>query len=111
LTDSVVGDERMRHLNHVYLPNRDRIIEAIGLLRQLLFPGFFGRQGLTSTNVKIRIGELVLELAELLYEQVRYCLRYRENIAASTGIDDRCDECDAQAGEIVRTFLDRLTAV
>jgi serine O-acetyltransferase len=111
LTDSIVGEERLRHLNQVYLPNRDRIIEAIGLLRQLLFPGYFGRQGLTSANIKIRVGELVLELGELLYEQVRYCLRYRENIAATNGQGDRCDECDDQAGLIVKTILDRLPAV
>jgi serine O-acetyltransferase len=111
LAASIVEEERMRHLNQVYLPNRDRIIEAIGLLRQLLFPGYYGRQGLTSANIRIRVGELVLELAELLYEQVRYCLRYRENIAAGNGGDQRCDECDAQAGVIIKTFLDRLPAV
>lgn len=111
LADSIVAEPRTRHLNQVYLPNRDRIIEAIELLRQVLFPGYYGRQGLTDSNIRIRIGELVLELAELLYEQVRYCLRYRENIIANAGPGGRCDECDAQAVHIVKTFLDRLPAV
>ena len=111
LTDSIVGQKGLQHLNRVYLPNRDRIIEAIGLLRQLMFPGYFGRQGLTSTNIKIRVGELILELAEVLYEQVRFCLRYRENLAGNITGDDRCAVCDREAQRIVKAFFDRLTAV
>lgn len=111
LTASVVGEPRMRHLDQVFLPNRDRIVEAIEMLRQLLFPGYFGKQGLTSENVKFRIGELVLEASELLYEQVRCCVRYRENISGPNGGDARCEACDREAAQIVATFFDRLGVV
>lgn len=111
LTAGVVVEPRMRHLNQVVLPNRDRIVEAIEMLRQLLFPGYFGKQGLTHQNVKFRIGELVLDLSDVLYEQVRCCLRYRENISGPNGGDAKCEACDQEAGQIVATFFDRLSVV
>ena len=80
LVESVVNEPRMKHLNRVYLPSRDEIVACIGLLRELLFPGYFGKQGLTSANITYRIGELVTELEDKLYEQVRHCLRYRQQI-------------------------------
>lgn len=111
LTESVLDLPMLRHLNQVHLPNRDAIIDAIEKLRQLLFPGYFGKQMLTSSNVKIRIGELVLELTDTLYEQVRFCLRYRESIAGANGKDGRCEECDREAARVVATFFDRIPEV
>jgi serine O-acetyltransferase len=111
LVTSVVNEPRMKHLNRVFLPSRDEIVACIGLLRELLFPGYFGKQGLTSTNVTYRIGELVTVLADKLYEQVRHCLRYRQQIPGEMDADAMCADCDQQAAEIVSAFLDRIPAV
>ena len=80
LLASVRGDVRMRHLGRVELPNRDVIVTALEKLRQLIFPGYFGKQDLTEQGLAPRIGELAGELVEPLYQQVRCCLRYRENL-------------------------------
>src|SRR6266699_1361562 len=85
LTQSVLAEPRMQHLDRVLLPNRDAIIQGITLLRQLVFPGYFGHQSLTRQNLPFRMGELVIELSDLLYEQVRCCLRYRERIPGNDG--------------------------
>lgn len=112
IVNSVVGHHpHLQHLNRVYLPNRQEIIEAIDKLRQLLFPGYFGKQGLNSSNVPFRLGELVIELADTLYEQVRCCLRYREQLAGSDGDDERCEYCDREAGRITETFFERIPHV
>lgn len=101
----------INHLDRVYLPGRDVIIDSVKKLQQLVFPGYFGKQGLTSHNVQYRIGELVLELGDALYDQVRWCLRYRERIPGANGSTDKCDECDRQAAEIVEAFFGRIPAV
>ena len=112
LVASVKSEPRLQHLNRVYLPSRDEIISIIKLLRQLVFPGYYGKQGLTTANLPFRIGEIVLEVSDLLYEQVRCCLRYRESIEGSNGMnDERCEECDRKAAQIVATFLDRLPTI
>jgi serine O-acetyltransferase len=129
LVDSVMAEPRMKHLNRVFLPSRDAIIKSIDLLRQLLFPGYYGKLGITTENLAYRIGELTIELTDILYDQVRCCLRYREGISEengnSNGQDNRpkvdpssapstpCDAqtCDTQAATIVATFFDRIPAV
>jgi serine O-acetyltransferase len=111
LVQSVESEPRLHHLNRVYLPNRDIIIECIGRLRQLMFPGYFGKQGLTTQNLPYRIGELVIELSDMLTSQISRCLRYREQLKEHAGADHECKECDRKAGEIVRTFFERLPAV
>src|SRR5262245_3151676 len=111
LVKSVEAHPKMQHLNRVYLPSRDAIIECIARLRQLVFPGYFGQQGLTSQNFPFRLGELVIELSDLLYEQVRCCLRYREHLPGSNGDSDQSHQCDQQAAQIVATFFDRIPAI
>jgi serine O-acetyltransferase len=111
LVRSVVEEPSIQHLNRVLLPSRDAIVDSITLLRQLTFPGFFGKQGLTTQNVPFRIGELVIELSEVLYEQVRCCLRYRQQIPGSQDAGEKCEECDVAAAQIVAEFLDRIPAV
>ena len=111
LTKSVLAEPRMQHLDRVLLPSRDAIISGIKLLRQLIFPGYFGTQTLTRQNLPFRIGELVIELDKLLYEQVRCCLRYREKIPGVNGDTDDCKNCDAEAKVVVAKFFDLIPAV
>jgi serine O-acetyltransferase len=111
LVKSINGEPRMQHLNRVFLPSRDAIVKAIELLRQIIYPGYFGKQGLTTQNVTGRVGEWVAELNDILYEQVRCCLRYKQQIPGSDRGSDKCDECDREAVRIVAAFFDRLAAV
>jgi serine O-acetyltransferase len=111
LTASVLSEPSMQHLNRVLLPSRDSIIEAVNRLRQLIFPGYFGKLGLTTENLPFRLGELIIELSDLLYEQVRFCLRYSEQLPGSESSGDLCTECDHRAAEVVSTFFDRLPEV
>jgi serine O-acetyltransferase len=111
LVKSVLAEPRIQHLNRVFLPSRDAIIQAITRLLQVVYPGYFGTQGLTTQNLNGRMKELVTELTELLYEQVRCCLRYKRQIPGHGGDSDACAECDREAARIVGEFFDRLPAV
>ncbi len=112
LVASITALPSMKHLDRVYLPSRDVIIASIDQLRELIFPGYFGKQGLTSQNITYRVGELVIELTDMLFEQIRCCLRYRLSIPANQAeTDERCEECDHEATRIVQEFFKRLPAV
>jgi serine O-acetyltransferase len=111
LVQSVEAEPRLHHLNRVFLPNRDVIIECIGRLRQLMFPGYFGKQGLTTQNLPYRIGELVIELSDMLTSQISRCLRYRQQLKEHAGADHECKECDRKAAEVMHAFFERLPAV
>ncbi len=111
IVKSTIDDPRTRHLNRVHLPSRDEIVHCIDLLREVLFPGYFGKQGLNSDNITARTTELVTELTEKLYDQIRHCLRYRQQIAGDDGDSQGCIDCDLKAAELVAEFFDRIPAV
>ena len=105
IVESYGTDERTQHLDATFLPNRDRTLELMGLLRQLLFPGFFDEQRVTSANVKYHVGELLTKTRDLLYDQVRQALRYEVNRTRGAGEGDTCEDCDRQASETTQEFL------
>lgn len=111
LVENIHALPDIRRMGNVMLPNRDAIVGMLDSLRQLVFPGYFGLQGLTSENLPYRIGELVLELTGTMYEQIRYCLRYREGKAPDEKSDPTCEECDREASRVTGVFFDRLPHV
>jgi serine O-acetyltransferase len=111
LVQSVAAEPRMQHLNRVLLPNRDQIIACIADLRQIVFPGYFGQQGLTAADLGAQIGELAVGVSDALFEQVRCCLRYRRQLTAGSSESHECEECDEQAADAVAQFVARIPAV
>ncbi len=110
LVQDIANEPALQHLDRVLLPNRDAIVQAIDTLRQLIFPGYFGKQTLNRTNVRFRLGELVIELCEVLFDQVRCCLLYRKGLPVN-GDQGQCASCDEQAAQIVADFFDNLPRI
>jgi serine O-acetyltransferase len=108
IVDSYHGDRRTQHLDSAFLPSRSRTIEAIELLRQLMFPGFFDTQRLTSQHIHYHAGELLGRVRDVLYEQLRQALRYDETRTQGKAKGDACDTCDAQADAVTMAFLQRI---
>ncbi len=111
IVGSIQAEKHLQHLNRVHLPSRDAIIGCIQRLQDVMFPGYFGKQGLTTANVPFRIGELLIELSDLLYGQVQCCLRYREQLPGTNGDNERCDACSQEAARMVAAFFERIPAV
>ncbi|RJE48214.1 MULTISPECIES: serine O-acetyltransferase EpsC [unclassified Dehalobacter] len=89
------------------LPNRDAIIEIIHLLRQLLFPGYFGKQNLTESTLEYHIGNLLIEINEKLNQQVTRALRHQHDNKAS--YDDI--EIHEKTEEICSHFLRKIPEI
>ncbi|MEM6313811.1 MAG: serine O-acetyltransferase EpsC [Planctomycetota bacterium] len=108
IVDSVHEHPALARLNLSYLPSRDVVCACTDRLLELVFPGYFGEQGITEATLPFRVGEQVAELMERLYEPIRYCFRYRANKPGCVDTERRCDE---EAVAIVRQFFDVLPAV
>lgn len=106
---SYLGDELTQHLDSMFLPSRARAIEIIELMRRVVFPGFFDSQTLTSKNVHFHVGELLNQVHDLLYEEVRNALRYEQTRLHDNG--DTCDDCDERAAAITVEFLKQIPRV
>jgi len=89
------------------LPNRDCIIEIIHLLRELLFPGYFGKQNLTEDTLEYHTGNLLSEINEKLKEQVACALRHESGKAGT--IDEAAIE--EKAEEICWQFFSKIPQI
>lgn len=78
LTDDIVAsyhrDDSIQRIGETFLPSRKKIVEILGDIRQLLFPGYFGEGELTEENVLFHVGDLVAHVGIELGEQVYRCL-------------------------------------
>ena len=89
------------HLDAGPLPDRDEVIALVKLIRELLFPGYFGQQNLSAETLPFHVGELLCEIRARLGTQVANVLRHQ---AARHGGPPRDFEAAAKA--VVQAFLE-----
>ena len=108
LVDRIVtsygADERTQRIGKMFLPSRGTIIEIIELIRQLLFPGYFGDKTLTQESVRFHIGSLISRVEADLAKQINHCMCVEQ----ACGQCEDPDECLAQAGKMAHGFLKRV---
>ncbi len=106
------SDKRTQRLDAAFLPSRDVIVDILGRLRQLLFPGFFGLLSVTSRSARSYASTILEILGPELAEQVRHCLCYNEDDPkAAAHASSAGKACTDRAGRLARGFLARLPAV
>ena len=85
-----------------FLPNMGEVVEIVGLLRKIVFPGYFEKEGLGEPYVAFSVAGLVIEAQERLRTQICRALNYE----SAEG-----DECvykqDAALG-LAEAFLKKL---
>ena len=108
IVDSYQADARTEHLGAIFLPNRQRTIEALELLRRLIFPGFFDQHRLTRQNIRYHVSELLAAVHDLLFDQINQALRYELNRTEGAGKGDRCDRCEDKAQAVTAAFLQQI---
>ena len=96
---SYAANEDTQRVGETFLPSRQKIVDILGEIRQLLFPGFFGPKELTQENIKFHVGNLVARLSESLGEQIFHCLAYAEH--------DDSEPRPRRSVHIARQFLAR----
>ena len=69
------------------LPLRDKVIEVLELLIEVLFPGYTGLRTITSSNIGFVIGDILCEVKTTLAEQVKRALCHQCKIK-------NCSDCD-----------------
>jgi serine O-acetyltransferase len=88
------------------LPDRKAIIKIILLLRELLFPEYFGQSNLVNIANEYHIGDLLINIHEKLHQQISYALHH-QTLSSSE------DEADiaVKADEIIYSFLSRIPEI
>ncbi|GJM26648.1 MAG: serine acetyltransferase [Phycisphaerae bacterium] len=106
VVQSYEKDARTRHIDCEFLPAPKEVNELIRLSLELFFPGFLGRQDLTTFNVAYHVGELLPLIAKLMHRQVKKCLCYHQIQVEGRAPDDEGCQCNAE--RVTHLFLERI---
>lgn len=94
-------------LDSVSQPKRETIIKIIFMLRELLFPEYFGQRQLISTTIEYHIGDLIIRIHEMLQQQISIALEHQ----ALRHDNDASLDVASRANEIIYAFLGKLPAL
>ena len=111
LTDEILAgceaDSRTHRIGEMFLPSRSKIVALLDLVRQMLFPGFFGHKKLSRENMPLHIGHLLMRLATELSEEIYHCFCAYQ----------RCEECEdpapcrTKAADLAVEFLEAIPEI
>lgn len=109
LTDRIVrtyeGDSGINFIDVKNLPVRDKVIENIRLMFEVLFPGYTGKRRITRENVAATVRDLLTAMHGDLAEQIGLALRHQCRM-------QDCPTCDCgtlaeqSAAELLRRIPD-----
>ena len=108
ITASYLEDNRTQHLDAFFLPNRQKTIEILHVLRRLVFPGFFDEQRLTSQTIRFHVGDLLIRAQQLLFEQINEALCYEQSQTDVSDHTENKDDCQCRARRITQAFLETI---
>lgn len=94
------------HVDAAIIPSRESIVEIINLIKDVLFPGYFGDQTVDRNVLPYHIGNEITALFEQLSKQITNsiihdCDRYEEN----------CAECIERGQEETLIFLRKIPQI
>jgi serine O-acetyltransferase len=100
------GDSGINFIDASNLPAREKILEILDSLTELLFPGYTGRKAVTKTNISFIVGDILCEIQAELCDQMERSYRYACRIK-------ECDDCDCRtkAENVTKHLLTRLPEI
>jgi len=100
IVDTYDTVSRINHLGRRALPSRNVIADILDGLKEILYPGYFGRRNFTRENISYHIGDRVWQVQRLLAEQM-----YLSMVVRCRHTPDECDTCRQVAVDLSVTFL------
>jgi len=103
IVQSCTEENTYAHIDLAMIPSRKKIIESLDLLRDIIFPGYFGNQELFSCNLQYHIGEEITSLFEIMSKQIYLsikhdCLRYNRE----------CINCVEEGLKLTLSFISKI---
>ncbi len=90
----------INHIGSAPLPSKGDVIRIIEILFEILYPGYFGEQELTESNVAYVVGHQVSQLYDLLTQQAYRAIRHECRRLGST-----CTHCRLRSEDVAIEFL------
>lgn len=100
---SCADGQAVDHVGAALIPSKEEIIRILGILQDILFPGFFGRQELTPSTLEFHLGNEITILFEVLSSQIARSLRHE-----CRRLDTLCVRCIQTGREEAIRFMEML---
>jgi len=100
------GDKGINFIDVSNLPVRDRIVEVLDLLIEILFPGYTGKRAVTKSNVHYIVIDILYHVYTELSEQIERAYTYQCRM-------QKCDtgDCRATAEDAALHLLTKVPAI
>ncbi len=100
------GDMGINFIDVSNLPVRDKIVEVLDLLIEILFPGYTGKRAVTKSNVHYIVIDILYHVYTELSEQIERAYTYQCRM-------QKCDtgDCRAMAEEATLHLLTQVPAI
>ena len=103
MVKSCHDDKTVDHVGAALIPSKDEIIRILGILQDVLFPGFFGKQELSPSTLEYHLGNELTQLYEALSAQLSRSIRHE-----CRRTDSLCVKCIQKGREEAVLFMEKL---
>jgi len=106
ITRTYKGDSGINFIDASNLPVRDKILEILDLLTELLFPGYTGKRTVTKSNLNYVVIDILCHVYTELCEQIERAYKYRCRM-------EKCDtgDCRRMAENVTQHLLSQLPKI
>lgn len=94
------------HLDSAVIPSKESLIEIIDLIKDILFPGYFGDQTVDRNTLSYHIGNEITELFSKLSKQITNSIIHECN-----RFDEECAECIDRGHAETLKFLKKIPEI
>jgi serine O-acetyltransferase len=106
LVDTYQADLGINFIDIKNLPLRDRILEILDLLAEVVFPGYTGARDVTSSNISFVVGDILCRVRSQLAEQIERALLHQCRLKQCNS-----DGCHTMAQEVTEHLLAQLPKI
>lgn len=99
-------DSGINFIDASNLPVRDKILQILDLLIEVLFPGYTGKRKITKPNIKFIVGDILWQICTELSEQTERAFQYQCRIRKCQGCD-----CRTMAENVTQHLLAQLPRI
>jgi serine O-acetyltransferase len=93
----------INHLGGRPLPSQEAVADILTGLKEVLYPGYFGRRTFTPVNIRYHIGDRIWQVHRLLLEQI-----YLGIVHGCRHTEGQCGTCNEVARDLSVEFLRRI---
>ena len=106
IVDTYQDDSGINFIDTTNLPFRDRILEILDLLMEVIFPGYTGARDVTSSNISFVVGDILCQVQSQLTEQIERALLHQCRLKQCDS-----DSCHIMAQEVTEHLLAQLPKI